>query len=425
MALALVLSGLTLAASSASADTPGGARIASSGPLGGLNIDGGGADQTIAQAVKLHAKIVRIEVQWSTIEPRVAGQFNQRALSFTDRLMHDAAERGIGVIMLVDVTPCWASSAPSQILSECTPGQRSAANGWPPTSPSDFANFAGFLAARYGNELTALEVWNEPDQANERYFAGPNKAARYTAMLKAAYPAVKQADPNIKVLAGSIVGANGDFLKLLYKDGIEGYYDGLAVHFYTLTLASIRSIRGVQRANGDTTPLWLDEFGWTDCYPRLRIQEEQGCVTSAIQSRNLTSVYHALATTGYVAAVTMYELQDEGNDSFGVISANGKRKPAYNALAKVLASPIGPQSPVTVSLRRKSGRVIAAGSGPVGDFMELEAFKGKVLRYRAAFTLDRFNNYSLKLPKALGSRGLRVRVYQYWTGPTTGAQKSI
>jgi hypothetical protein len=69
--------------------------------------------------------------------------------------------------------------------------------------------------------------------------------------------------------------------------------------------------------------------------------------------------------------------------------------------------------------------VIASGSGPVGDFMQLEAFEGKLLRYRALFKLDRFNRYSITLPSVLGTHGLRVRVFQYWSGVGKAAQKRI
>jgi hypothetical protein len=69
--------------------------------------------------------------------------------------------------------------------------------------------------------------------------------------------------------------------------------------------------------------------------------------------------------------------------------------------------------------------VIASGSGPVGDFMQLEAFKGKLLRYRALFKLDRFNRYSITLPSVLGTHALRVRVFQYWSGVGKAAQKRI
>ena len=40
-------------------------------------------------------------------------------------------------------------------------------------------------------------------------------------------------------------------------------------------------------------------------------------------------------------------------------------------------------------------------------------------------TLDRFNRYSIRLPSQLGTRGLRVRVYQYWSGPSSSAWRGI
>ena len=48
-----------------------------------------------------------------------------------------------------------------------------------------------------------------------------------------------------------------------------------------------------------------------------------------------------------------------------------------------------------------------------------------MLRYRALFTLDRFDRYSLTLPSVLGRSGLRVRVYQYWAGIARAAQAHI
>jgi polysaccharide biosynthesis protein PslG len=181
----------------------------------------------------------------------------------------------------------------------------------------------------------------------------------------------------------------------------------------------------VQLANGDTTPLWLTEFGWSSCYPRHKVHEEQACVTAQTQGSNLADVFHSLAHTPYVAAEVVYDLQNSGEEQFGVLTASGARKPAYTPLAHVLASPFGNASAVTLRLSRRGGRVVASGSGPVGDFMELEAFQGSLPRYRAIFTLDRFNRYTISLPRVLGTSGLRVRVYQYWTGPRRAAQRSI
>jgi hypothetical protein len=401
-------------------------------PLGGVNIGGLGlgsraadADLAIEGARQLHAKVVRVELLWAVLEPRTAGQIDARALAYVDRLVADASAAGIKVIATVRATPCWASSAPRRLLTRCSPTTLTTANAWPPSNSADYAAVVRYLTARYGTKLAAIEVWNEPDQSNELYFAGPNKPQRYAALLRAAYPAIKQANPNVPVLAGSLVGSNGNFLRALYASGIKGFYDGLAVHYYNLTLGSVRAIRQVQLANGDEKPLWLDEFGWTSCWPKERVQQEQACVTPRLQGKNIANTFRSLAHTRYIAAEVTYQLRDDRTEDFGVLSIHGTRKPAFSSLAAVLSSPSGRVSPVTLRLRAHRGRVVAAGTGPVGDFMQLEAFAGNVLRYRALFTLDRFNRYSLTLPRVLGARGLRVRVFQYWAGSGRAAQKHI
>jgi hypothetical protein len=148
-------------------------------------------------------------------------------------------------------------------------------------------------------------------------------------------------------------------------------------------------------------------------------------VTAGVQALNMANIFRALAHTSYVAAEVIWHIQDSNSENFGLLAGNGSRKPAFGSLAAVLASPFGQVSRATLSLHRRGGRVVASGTGPVGDFMALEAFKGGVLRYRAVFELDRFNRYSIALPKVLGTSGLRVRTYQYWTGPSRAAQRSI
>jgi hypothetical protein len=408
------------------------ARPASSPLLGGVNVSAvernsllGEVDPEIAVAHQLHAKLVRMEVPWSVVEPSGPHQIEPRALAYVDRVVADAASDGIQIILMVQSTPCWASSAPTSLLSRCQPGRDSQANSWPPTQPADFAAFCAYLAQRYGPHLAAIEIWNEPDQVNEAYFAGANKATRYAALLHAAYPAIKHASADVAVLAGSLVGSNGAFLRALYAAGIKGYYDGLAVHFYHLTLASVRSIHEVQLANGDSAPLWLDEFGWSSCWPRLKIEQEQACVTTQTQARNIANTFRALSAASYVSAAVLYELRDSSTESFGLVSTTGARKPAFAAFAGVLASPFGSVSRITLSLRRRGARILASGSGPVGDFMQLEAFRAGVLRYRAVFTLDRFNRFSIALPSVLGTRGVRVRVFEFWTGQHESVEKSV
>jgi hypothetical protein len=418
---------LAAAALSASA----GVAPALGAPLGGINIPGLGAytstakvDRAIGVAARLHAKIVRVDFPWSELEPK-GPQLDPQALALADRVVADAAAAGIKVSATVASTPCWASSAPARLLTQCRAGHSEAADAWPPRDPAAYAQVLAALAQRYGSKLAAIEVWNEPDQANEDYFAGPNKPAAYAAILRAAYPAVKQLVPSLPVLAGSLVGSNGAFLRALYKAGIKGFYDGLSVHYYHLTLASLRSIREVQVANGDTRPLWLDEFGWTSCLPRRRVEQEQACVTSGVQALNLRNSIREMSRVSYIAAAMVYKLQDSRGEDFGALTKGGSHKPSFRALSEAFDHPLGPFSHVSLTLRRSGSHVVASGSGPVGDYMALEVFSGSLLRYRALFTQDRFNRYSIALPAVLGTHGLSARVFQYWTGPGRAAHSSI
>jgi hypothetical protein len=401
-------------------------------PLGGVNVtdltfDAPAAkvSQELAWAHSLHARVIRIEIPWSTLEPRAQGQIEPRALAFTDDLVNRASGVGVKVVALAMSTPCWASSAPASLLRQCRPEESSKANAWPPSDPRTYGSFVAFLAGRYGSKLAAIEVWNEPDQANEDYFAGPNKARRYAAVLRAAYRAIKRADPEMPVLGGSLVGSNGAFLRALYAAGIKGYYDGLSVHFYNLVLASLRYLHEVQLANGDLKPLWLNEFGWSSCWPRRRIQQEQGCVTKQAQAANLRNVFRSLAHTPWVAAEMVYELQGSRSEDFGALTETGAHKPSFGALRSVFISPFGKPSPVTVHLSMRAGGVVASGSGPVGDYLQLEVFSSRRAVYRTQFTLDRFNRYSLALPRALDTQRLRVSVFQYWMGTAKAASASI
>jgi hypothetical protein len=428
--LALALIAALAPGASAKPSTSGHAAAA---PLAvGLNIGfnpgapGPGNAHEIANAHALHARLVRVTVPWYVFEPLGPQQSEAGPQAALAQLLEDAQARGIRVILTVDGTPCWASSAPPSLMRTCSPRRGSAAHAWPPQSPATYAAFVASLAQRYGGpSLAAIEIWNEPDQSNDAYFAGPEKVKRYAAVLRAAYPAIKQADSSVLVLGGSLVGPRGLFLKALYAAGIKGYYDALAVHFYTLTLASLRAIHEVQLANGDGTPLWLDEFGWSTCYPRQHIQEEQACVTPAIQAANLANTVRAIARLPYVSAAVMYKMQDSPGEQFGVLTAGGARKPSFAALAGAFADPLASVQPVKVRLTRSGRGLLASGSAPVGEFMELEAFDGSLLRYQATFVLNRFNRFAIHLPAVLGTRGVTVQVYQYGIGPAHAASAGI
>jgi hypothetical protein len=126
-----------------------------------------------------------------------------------------------------------------------------------------------------------------------------------------------------------------------------------------------------------------------------------------------------------VAAEVVYNLRNSPRENFGLMTAGGIRKPAFSTLSQTLSRPYVSPEPVTLTLRRHGSHVLASGSAPVGDYMELEAFIGGAPRYRALFVLDRFNRYSIPLPSVLGTSGISVRVYQYWAGLGKAAERRI
>ena len=370
-------------------------------------------DRDLRAAKGLKVNTVRSEVEWSSFEPDAKGVYDESYLALVDLLVANANALGMKPTLLVESSPCWASSYKGK--GDCSaPAARKTARIWPPDRAQDFADLAGFLAARYAGRLAAIEIWNEPDHVNQFYFAGPDKPQRYAALLRAAYRSIKAADRNVLVLGGSLVGANGKFLRALYKAGIKGSYDALSVHYYDLVLASLRAIRKVQRANRDSKPLWLGEFGWTSCAARRSRQGGHTCVSPTQQGRNLVDIFRALRSTRVVKGAVVFGLYDTNQYDFGLLTAGFDRKPAYSALASMLPVAKG-RSKVSLKLRRSRGRLYASGSGPAGDAFELDVYQGRSKRYKAVFRLDRRGRFKLRVPASVARKGWRVKVYQYWT----------
>jgi hypothetical protein len=394
---------------------------AAEAPLKGINVARLGSDpgvqaQSLTRVRREGASFARTDLRWADVEPDRPGQRPAAMLSAMDRFFAGARARHLKVLLVVAATPCWASSAPDDVRGDCsTDRQREAAAAYPPADPETFARFSAYLAGRYRSGLAAYEVWNEPDQRNELYFAGPDKPARYAALLKATYPAVKAAAPKVPVLGGAIVGSNGAFLQALYDNGIKGSYDALSVHYYDLVLSSLKQIHAVQVHNHDRKPLWLAETGWSSCAP-ARLQEGQVCVSRSTQARNLADLYQAVRRTSWLRAMTVFSISDTSQYDLGLYDSKGHAKPAAAALRRAFKSRKRKLRALTLHARSSRGTVRASGSGPAGDVYTLEVSVRGTLRYRLNFRLGSTNRYSLRLPAALGSHALKLRVSSMWDG---------
>lgn len=376
------------------------------------------ADLEAARAAAMNAKIMRVEALWSLLEPDRKGDYDARMLAALDRVIDAAARRNLKVLLMVDSTPCWASAAPDSVRRNCRGSARtdSEVTRYPPENPQDYIDISTFLVRRYGDRLAAFEIWNEPDQVNERYWAGPNKVRRYVALTKAVYGPLKQANPNLTVLAGAFVGADGRWLEALYKQGIQGYYDALSVHFYDLTLYALKKTRAVQLRYGDTKPMWLAEFGFPSCHGHGAPPEQHVCLSRAGQRRALVDTLRRIRTVDWVKAAVIYQLQDgSGTWQFGLYDKDGRPKPALAAVRNVFAGRKVATTPLKVKLRRARGRLVINGNGSWVDVYKVTATRGK-LRWRAYVRVDRAGRFKLVAPRALGTRKVSVVVTGQWSG---------
>jgi hypothetical protein len=376
------------------------------------------ADAMLDRAKALGAKLIRVDVVWARVEPKASGERDAAYLAAADRIVDGAAKRGIRTLLLVGGTPCWASSAPDKGSCAAADANRPAVTKYPPADPADYLPAATFLASRYGDKLAAFEIWNEPDQSNELYWAGPDKVKRYVALAKAAYGPLKAANPQMTVLAGAFVGGNGKWLQALYAAGFKGAYDAISVHFYDLPLDALRATRAVQKRNGDAAPLWLAETGFSSCYARGRkdAAKDHVCLTRAGQAQALTDLFAATKSTSWLKAVIVYALEDETvGYQFGLYDHDGKRKPAGVAARNAFAGRKLRATKPTMRLTRSRGKAVVRATGSWVEVYAVSVRVGGKLRYRAYVRTDRFGAIKLVLPKALGTRHLKVTMAGRWT----------
>ncbi len=175
-----------------------------------------------------------------------------------DKMIDLMQQRNIKVVGLLNgPTPAWARPAGSPEFH--------------PPDPQVFAEFAAAAAARYKGRISHWEIWNEPD--NPHYWPGAPDPAGYARLLKAAYPAIKAADPNARVLAAGLVSPDParEFLQGLVDHGAWNSFDIISLHPYAdpgspeqgqIGAMGIGAVKALADRHG-AKPIWATEFGWS------------------------------------------------------------------------------------------------------------------------------------------------------------------
>ncbi|MEZ4518332.1 MAG: cellulase family glycosylhydrolase [Chloroflexota bacterium] len=261
-----------------------------------------------------------------------------------DMVVNHAHTQGLQVIARIGLTPGWARppDTPLTYLDE--------------TAYDDFAAFAAAFAERYQGKVQYIIVGNEPNLSYEWGYR-PSQPEDYVALLKAVYPVVKAADPDMQILAGALAptlepegspwGTNDlDYLDALYDAGAAPYFDGLAVHVYGLTFPPdaepdpnvlnfrrVELMRDVMVEHGDEdTPMFITETGWND-HPRWT----QAVRPSQRIQYTLDALDYAAEAWPYVDLVGLWSFRYPAPtrsymDYYTLVTPEFVTKPIYDAL---------------------------------------------------------------------------------------------
>lgn len=280
-------------------------------------------DDALTKAKAANVTSVRMDFSWSVIEWS-EGTYDW---SSTDSMVEAVAAHGMTALAMVYDTPTWLSGSTDPHAVPVNAAQI-----------QQFAEFAAAAAQRYGAVIPEWEVWNE--QNIPRFWAVPDAAA-YTALLKATYTAIKAVDPDAVVIAGGLSPdpsgiSTLDFVEGIYAAGGKGYFDALNYHHYAFpnipTVDPLAAIHAVMVANGDGhKKIWITEAGaptGTGSY----------AVTEQVQADTIVAILTQAAENSYIGPVYLYTITDTGTDlsdpesNFGLITQDGRLKPAYQAL---------------------------------------------------------------------------------------------
>ncbi|MBN1878356.1 MAG: cellulase family glycosylhydrolase [Anaerolineae bacterium] len=246
----------------------------------GIQIDPN--DQDLARVLRwvegLGFRWVKVQVEWSFAEARA----NEYRWEDLDRVVALVNEFQFDLLIGVVDAPGWLRAGVGY-------------NG-PPTDPAEFGRFMTAFATHYAGQVTAYELWNEPNLSREWYGETLNPAAFVTLVAQGSQ-AIRQADPQALIISGGL-GVTGiddgiqaiddrRFLREALNAGLAQWVDGIGVHPYGYAnppwerasdtthtasawnehpsfffLDTLEDYHAILQAAGVTLSLWPTEFGW-------------------------------------------------------------------------------------------------------------------------------------------------------------------
>lgn len=232
-------------------------------------------EMTVSMARDAGIRWARQMFTWEELEPRKGEFFDEKFRKSTwekyDAIVDLTERHGIRIIARLERPPTWARR------DNTYPGA-------PADDPQDYFTFVRAVASRYQGRIQHYQVWTEPNIWPEWGAKGVDPEG-YVALLRGAYRAVKEGDPDALVLSATLAQTLEEsprnlselkYLDRMYGAGAGPYFDILSANAYgfdappdappdpaTLNFSRLLLLRQVMERHGDAgKPVWFNEFGW-------------------------------------------------------------------------------------------------------------------------------------------------------------------
>ncbi len=289
-------------------------------------------DQNLERIKRAGIASIRDEVGWGAVE-REKGKLAMPEQF--DTYVRRAAGQGVNVLLILDYA------------------NRFYDDGDRPRSPEaieGFCRYAEFVVRHFGEAVRQYEIWNEWDISigmPAKYRQG-GSAQDYVKLLKAVYPRIKAADPDVTVMAGACTsgGVKKGWLAEIVKLGALDVCDAISIHSYNYSEkfpqrgpeACAAWMAGVQemlrKYKGSDVPFYVTEMGWPTHVGRNGTDPE-------LSASYLARLYLLARTSPSFKGLWWYDFQDDGwkaeynEDNFGLVRPDLTPKPAYDVLADI------------------------------------------------------------------------------------------
>jgi hypothetical protein len=219
--------------------------------------------QSLEMAQQMGARWVKQLFPWDQIEPTTKGDYwvegyNHSTWEHYDLIVDLCQRHELDLVVRLDRPPDWArqKALDQPALQAALLENPDRDITGPPDNLEDYGDFVYAVVSRYQGRVNYVQLWNEPNLANEWNWA-PIDPQRFVELLSIGYTRAKEANPDVIVLFPSLAPNDGldprhmsdlEFLQQVYEAGGGDYFDVMSAQLYGLGQPPTeRALLGIDR----------------------------------------------------------------------------------------------------------------------------------------------------------------------------------